>query len=717
MSQLIDVNNFDPVLIKNYSVLPFPSGNRGSRRKVKFLDCVCAFDIETTRLEDIEQAIMYVWQFQISTDYTIIGRTWDQFLLFLQGLNKNMPENVQLMIFVHNLSYEFTFLKGVYPFKPEEVFAMDNRKVLRCSMYGRFEFRCSYLQSNMSLAMFTEKMNVKHKKLDDFVYTEKRFPWSELQPRELEYMQNDVLGLVECIIAEMDRDGDTLYKLPLTSTGYVRRDVKKAMRNIPHAYIMSIQPDKELYEMLRDAFRGGNTHANRYYVTSDNAQNILNNVKSADRSSSYPDVICNCPFPVKPFFKAHDVSFETLQRLIHHFKKPIVCRCSLEDIRLKNEYWGCPYLAKAKCTGIINGAFDNGRILSADYLVTTITDIDFQILESEYDFILTPYNIYYSSYGMLPACIRNVVIDYYKCKTELKGVEGQEAFYLKSKNLLNSIYGMMATDPVKLSIIYDRTQTVNEFITQAEQEVQQDLKDGKIIDNIYEEMHCIEDRLISEAIEANRKQAFISYAWGVWVTAWARLRLEEGIRLAGESFVYADTDSVKYIGDVDFSKFNEDRQLDSIRNGAFATDPNGITHYMGVYEDDGIYKRFATMGAKKYVYEEVNKKGETELHITIAGVAKAAGAAELTKHGGIEAFKTGFLFKEAGGLEAVYNDHPGIKEIQIDGHTLPITSNVVLRPSTYTLGITGEYDFLLKGLPKIKFDKILNKVYYNNAQI
>ena len=59
-------------------------------------------------------------------------------------------------------------------------------------------------------------------------------------------------------------------------------------------------------------------------------------------------------------------------------------------------------------------------------------------------------------------------------------------------------------------------------------------------------------------------------------------------------------------------------------------------------------------------------------------------------------FVPGTVFCEAGGLEAIYNDNPPIKEIEIDGHTLPITSNVCLRPSTYTLGLTAEYSELLK---------------------
>ena len=84
------------------------------------------------------------------------------------------------------------------------------------------------------------------------------------------------------------------------------------------------------------------------------------------------------------------------------------------------------------------------------------------------------------------------------------------------------------------------------------------------------------------------------------------------------------------------------------------------------------------------------------LNITVAGVIKNAGARELEAHGGIREFKPDFIFVESGGLEAVYNDFPEIQDYEVDGHKLHITSNVVLRPSTYTLGITNEYEYLLK---------------------
>ena len=592
---------------------------------------------------------------------TIVGRTWEELDTLLQQFGEELEDDT-LCIFVHNLSYEFQFIRAIYDFKNDDVFAVDSRKVLKCTIPDRhIEFRCSYLHSNMSLDEYTKKMDVEHKKLsgEEFDYTKRRFPWSELSDRELQYCLNDVIGLCEAIEKEMQADGDNLYTFPLTSTGYVRRDAKKAMRNVSHTFVKNQLPDLEIYKMLREAFRGGDTHANRFY-----AGRTIKNVKSADRSSSYPDVLCNCEFPVSQFFITDKMDFECLMYLINVRKKAVIMRISIHGLRLSDDMWGAPYLSRDKCRRIERGAFDNGRILSADYLETTITDIDLKIILGQYDFDdLCAFNVAYARYGKLPECFIDTVKSYYIAKTELKNVQGQEIYYMKSKNKLNSLYGMCAQDPVKQDIIFN----CGLWETAADD--------------------------VGEILERSNHRAFLAYQWGVWVTAWARYRLQEGIKLAGDNFVYCDTDSVKYIGEIDWTEYNNKRIADSKKSGAFATDPKGITHYMGVYEADGEYSEFRTLGAKKYAY---CFPGSSETHVTIAGVNKLKGGKELDAHGGLDAFKPGFIFTEAGGTESVYNDNPEIGTLEIDGHKLVITPNIVIRDSTYTLGITAEYDELLK---------------------
>ena len=242
MSTLLTVEDFDPSIFRKYGLVKKPRGNPYKKDRTNYLDCICAFDIESTNLPDIKQAIMYIWQFQVDMDYTIIGRSWQSFLEMLKKIKQELGET-KLPIFVHNLSYEWEFLSGIYKFESDEVFCMDDRKILRCSMFGNFEFRCSYLLTNMSLAMFTKRMGVEDSKLSGFDYKKLRFPDTKLSDFELQYCINDVLGLVEALKRKMENDGDTIYTMPLTSTGYVRKEAKKEMDKFNH---------QQLRDMLRN---------------------------------------------------------------------------------------------------------------------------------------------------------------------------------------------------------------------------------------------------------------------------------------------------------------------------------------------------------------------------------------------------------------------------------------------------------------------------------
>lgn len=432
---IIEWQNFDYNIIWKARKQPRPAGNNHGQ-KIYYKNLVCAFDIETTRLRDIEQSIMYIWQFQIDEYCTVIGRTWPDFLAFLKEIKKRLRGS-WLVVYVHVLSHEFQYLKGIYAFDPSEVFVMDSRKVAKCTMFDAFEFRCSYIQTNMSLREFLSKMGVEHLKTE-LDYTATRYPWTPLTDEELTYCVNDVAGLVEALKKEMALDGDDLYTIPLTSTGYVRRDCKAAMRSYNHKQLKEMLPDVALYKMLREAFRGGNTHASRWHVGE-----ILAGVYSYDRSSSYPDVIVNYDYPMKPFFIEGPADADRIKELIYKKKRPVIMRAAFRNIResRKMRYIGIPYLSKDKCRNIVGAVIDNGRILSADYLETTITDIDFKIILDCYEWDgMGALDIAYSKYGPLPKQLKDVVLDYYRRKTNLKGVSGQELYYMKSKNKLNSCY-------------------------------------------------------------------------------------------------------------------------------------------------------------------------------------------------------------------------------------------------------------------------------------
>ena len=655
---LLSVNEFDYEALKR---IPFQSrkrGNQGTKARQAYKDIITSFDIETTSLPEIRQSFMYVWQWAFGPELVVMGRTWDELKEFVVKLKPLFGKDERLVCYVHNLSFEFQFLSGVFEFGAGDVFAVGSRKVLKCILDDFIEFRCSYLHSNMSLRRWTERLGVKHGKLsgDDFNYDIIRTSTTPLSDLEIQYCCNDVLGVVEAIMYECEKDGDNLYTIPLTSTGYVRRDAKAALADVNHYWLYSIQPDWHLYNMLREAFRGGNTHANRYY-----AGCVLKWVQGVDESSAYPTMLITREYPVRPFFEYGPATMEEVTKMLTVRHKALIMRVNIWGIRLKDDGWPCPYLSYDKVRGSVNAALDNGRILEADYLETTITDLDFRIILREYEFDHIEFtDVAHSTYGPLPEAFTDLVKSYYEKKTILKGKEEDAYFYGKAKEKLNSLYGLMAQDPVKISEIYE---------------------DGE---------WTFSDDDPEELLLKTSRKAFLPYQWGVWCTAWARLALEDAIELAGDDFVYADTDSIKYLGDVDFSAMNKKILERATECGAFATDSKGKKHYMGVFEHDSDYKEFATLGAKKYVYTDADDK----LHITIAGVNKERGAKELEAAGGISEFKIGFVFKDGGGNEVVYNDvFP--ESAAVGSETIPLTKNVFIGPSEYTLGVTNEYQKLI----------------------
>lgn len=677
-------DEFDAGIFARYGILKRRQSKKRKVQKPDILDCICAFDIEATNISEIEQAVMYIWQFQVGNELTVFGRTWEEFDTMLRRIAASLPANTELVIYIHNAAYEFSFIKGIYDFHPEEVFATQLRKPLYFRMYDRFEFRCSYRMSNLSLRDFTRKYKVKHSKLSDYDYDIPRYWFSGLTVEEMRYCQNDVLGLVEAVQALMIDEQVNLMNISLTSTGFIRKALKKIVfENLGYNYAKPYYPSIELYDLMRRAFRGGDTHCNRYYVN-----DIIENVNSVDRSSSYPDVLVNGLFPVEPLAKVETPNdIEYIEKLIFERQRAILMELKLYDVQLKDPLWGDLYLTKDKARDIENGVYYNGRVLSADSMVVALTEIDYMIVKDIYTFRCEVLQWYKSPKGRIPACIRDYIIEQYRYKTSLKGAPGElnATLYMKSKNRLNGIYGLFATAPIRDEIIYDYKERDFNF---AHTDIQ-------------------------ELFDKCRSGYWLPYQFGVWCTALARYELYRGIKLAAyqrggqyHDFVYCDTDSVKYIGAVDWSGYNAEKIQASTESGAYADDINGKRHYMGVYESEGECT-FKSCGSKKYAYIQNGK-----LKVTIAGVDKKKGAIELAARGGLEALEDGFVFYEAGGLCAKYNDNPELSEIEVEGYKVPITSNLYLCPSSYTVGTLEIYKRIIQ-MSKKYFDRI-EKILYND---
>ena len=663
---------------------------RRSQNKHRLLNVYAAFDIETSTIwlnpdkkEYDVHSFMYVWQFQIE-DYTVKGRTWEEYFSFLDILRQSIGQirednklslNPFLVIWVHNLQYEFSWLCGLYPFTNDECFFRDVRKPIYCRMYDTFEYRCSYIQSNMSLAALCKQTGVKQKLSGQkFDYEKVRFPWTKLSAFEEEYTTVDVESLVAAMKYRIQHGGDTLQTVPLTSTGYVRRECKNALKD-RFLDLRELKPGEKEYRLLRKAFRGGNTHANRYYV-----DKIVSDVYSYDISSSYPTQQLTHLFPMKPFkwlVLEQKTAAARLKRVFQFIGLgyAVVGTYQFKNMRLKNHREPIPYISLSRCQAMGTDDYeltlDNGRVLECGYMEISATEIDLEIILDQYTFdYMDVMECMIAQKDYLPAEYREVIQNYYNKKTALKGDDSEDGKYIytKSKNMLNAVYGMSATDPVHQDIYY---------------------QDGNYKISGYEDFN--QDELLKLL-----KNASFPYQWGVYTTALARKQLQDAIKLCGDRIVYCDTDSVKVIGNIDINILNKELMKKAVQSKAYAYDMNGHRHYIGLFEDDGHYDEFITQGAKRYAYRIGDHLG-----ITVAGVSKKINeetgisfAVEELKT--LDRFRVGMTWRKAGGTISVYNDADDFDYTDsVTGNTLHIGRNVAIVPSTYVMTYSKDYRLLL----------------------
>ena len=229
---------------------------------------------------------------------------------------------------------------------------------------------------------------------------------------------------------------------------------------------------------------------------------------------------------------------------------------------------------------------------------------------------------------------------------------------------------------------------------------------------------------VTEVLNNSKKSysTLFYYMCGVYVTSYARRNLYMTLIGNGHEFdrhtIYCDTDSIKFYGDFDyiFEEYNKNvfekykkacRRFSQLKLDDFAPkDKNGVPHPLGVFEYEGEYEKFITLGSKKYCFVE-----NGELHITVAGVSKK-GASALDS---IEDFKKGFEwgYRESGKLAHYYNDeqtHATVIDADGNSYTNKYDYGIILQPTTYTLGLTDLYIALYEYVQELEDRKGENKI-------
>lgn len=611
-------------------------------------------------------SLCYIWQFSFN-DTVYYGRELKDFEKVLQDI----PSDIQCVIWVHNLSYEFHFLNNFLEWK--SVFARSPHKPMKCvpAKYPNIEFRCSYMLTRLSLASWGKQIGY-HKAVGDLDYEQIRTPLTKLTNKELGYCEDDVLVVYHGIQTYLKQYG-TIRDIPLTQTGTVRRVIKEKLTADPKyvKFIKRLVPeDAEEYRMLMQVFSGGYTHANRYY--SGQVQSGI--IKHFDFASSYPSVMVCEKYPMTPWVTEWELdlpSDEDMQENAYIMK-------------LKITYVNCKtfntYIQASKCEGE-NIKYDNGRVIKADWIELYVTEQDWLTIRDTYTWETCEVLEKYSSVkDYLPKEYVEYILELYHNKTTLKDVAGMEDLYMQSKQYINSLFGMTVTAIVQPDVEFNGTEWKVNNLT--EEEVNDHL-----------------DKLRSS--RPRERRYFLSYSWGCWVTAYARRNLWKCLIPNDANVMYCDTDSLFILGDVNFEWYNKDvnnKMLKACKDQGLdyqktrPLTPKGKPKPLGIFAPEDDCTEFITLGAKRYVERW---KSDGKLHLTVSGINKDAVA--LLKND-IENFKDGFNFDKDADcvhkqLATYVTDMPTVK--YPDGYVSTYKQGINMRRTGYQLTMTDEYKALI----------------------
>ena len=689
------------------------------KKKVKggyksFSDEIYTFDIETTSLFKIngkwqlfdkkldtkeyqgveKRACVYHCQFSVN-DKVYYFYYINQFEDLLKRLSNPL---LRKTIWVHNLAFETGFMQAIMnKYTITDMVALENRQPIRFVIEElNIEFRCSYKLTQLSLAKAAEEYTDVKKAVGDLDYEVARSPLSArfMTEQEKYYCEMDCVCLYY-IIKHFREKYEHIALIPLTQTGIVRKQLRDLADDAYFKKIRSLVPNIEEFNTLKAAFMGGITHANRMHckkhIKGKNGKEIITSI---DISSSYPFVLCTEKFPCSHFRKINKNDISKYDRNKYCFIYKIKCK---NIVSLKQNI----LLSFSKCHNVKNAGLDNGRVFCADELTTTLTDIDFDMLQKCYKSDTEILQVWVAKKDYLPKFFIEFVLDAYSEKTKLKHVEGMEVIYNNKKINANCCYGLSVTDLVKSSIVYDKGWICAPLTEQIKMDKLEEQKDFT-------------------------QKPILPYSTGIFVTAYARKNLFERIIEANPKYsklckrnldydvVYYDTDSLKMFNFDKYKKYFENynerckQKIINVcnhymlsMNKFFPYDKYGICHPLGYYDfDDGHYSEFCTLGAKRYCYRDCS---DGKLHITISGVNKKTGAKSLNDD--IKNFYDGkfFNYDESGKKTKSYYDNEEpytFTDNMGNEYTDDWPCGVVIQPTTYKMSLKDDFDFIINAMDR-----------------
>lgn len=636
-------------------------------KHIEYIDVTCTFDIETTNSD--EDGFAYSFQTCIG-GLVVVPRYFEDWAELIETLcdKWRVTEKRKLIIYVHNLGYEFTYLIQLLTLRWGDCKALytKSRKPLTLEFSNGIEFRDSLKLFQKSLARATE--GCKHEKLKgDLNYTVYRTPDTPLDDKEFAYCVNDVLGLYEAIERMKKEHGFNAATLPLSNTALVKQEVNKTVNKdkgfdpIRKALTLT----KSQTYLAYKAMAGGDTHGARW-----KAGYTFTNCNSYDFKSAHPSQQLLWKFPSgQPIDLPENTPEEDMNAIIDN-GMGWVGQVAVSGLHIKDE---CPdpCISVSKCinTEVITDS-DNGRVLdTAGTLIFFCDSNDWQRIRDGYEYEeMTALDSFAFRLSYLPDSFRMAIFEKFKIKETMKG----SPEYMFSKICVNTIYGATAQKQIR----DEYTADIGETIDFEKLGWEKNLED-------------MDDKEVEKA--QNKKNTF-PFLWGLWTASLTRLKLWRLLKIVGwDKVIYWDTDSCKFEGAKvpAVEEYNREIQEQCKKRGVVVDKADGEKVYIGVAEDehpaaDFGYKEFRFLHAKCYAARTY----EGKLESTIAGVGKKEGVAALKDD--IENLTDMLVIEDAGGLMLTYHDAPAHVRTDFAKPTMS-ASWVVMTPRRYEVkGVTPE---------------------------
>lgn len=630
--------------------------------KSTFNDCIIMADTETSKKPKGEHNHICAWSICIRAyDQNIVtlwGRKPSEFIECLKLLQEHF-RGTHTIIYFHNMGYDYTFLRRYLT----EAFGIPVKQLNikpYLPIYIEYEngiiLRDSLILSGCSLEKWTSELNVDHQKaVGKWDYKKIRDQKCLFSPDEMLYIENDVVGGVECIDKLKAALGKKIYNMPWTMTGIVRESLYHAgVEHNAHKEFLKVAPTFDQLMKLRKVYHGGFTHGNRhYYGYVIRTKDGWKQVEAYDFASSYPYCLLSEKYPAEAFKPEDNLSIDEILDSAEEYA--YMFKLILVKPELISDKLPMPTISLSKCERVINPVVDNGRIIQADYIEIYSNEIDLQLYHETYRYskaLSCCVEVEYAKKDYLPRWITDYVYHLFKEKSMLKSSKADKIYYNLAKSRLNSIYGLFVQFPAKEDIVEEYFYTEDKDLYH----ITDESKDEEFMRQKYEKF-------------LQNRKSILPYFTGVWCTSYAMKNL---FRLAscidfrnGGEWLYSDTDSI-YCTGMDQEKlaaYNEHIKKILIARGYPAVTIPGDDHeyWLGIAEHDpeeDEYDEFCFVGAKRYVGR---CKKDGKLHTTVAGVPKLGHGKEdndqfMDNKGNvligakclnddIDNFKTGFIFK------------------------------------------------------------------------